>query len=332
MTFDDLVTICKQIFYKPAEIVEGKKIAGVRSIASIESQLKYLCRFFGKRLLNEITTESLTEYKSWRLKTRAKELGRPIKVVTVNRDLAAMRKMMRFAFGKGWVLRDIFYNAKIIDTGGEVERKRLLTFAEEIRLLDSCQGEREITYTRKWKGREQTIKAKVSVNNPYLKAIIVLALDSGMRKGEILKLRWSDIDFVKNNIRVIAEHTKTERERLAPLSERAKHELHWIKEITEGASPFPFSDFKRSFATAKRLAKLEDLHFHDLRRTAVTRWIQNGVPLTVAGKLAGHASLETTNRHYINTDEGIVSEVTETMNKFNAQRSEPQTLEGDLLN
>jgi integrase len=63
------------------------------------------------------------------------------------------------------------------------------------RLLAACQGERTITYKRKLRGKEQEVTAKISEDNPHLKAIIILALDSGMRRGEIFKLRWEDIDF-----------------------------------------------------------------------------------------------------------------------------------------
>jgi integrase len=55
-----------------------------------------------------------------------------------------------------------------------------------------------------------------------LKAIIILALDSGMRRGEIFKLSWKDIDFDNGLIQVIGTNTKTERARLVPLSQRAK--------------------------------------------------------------------------------------------------------------
>jgi hypothetical protein len=54
-----------------------------------------------------------------------------------------MRKMMRFAYGKGWILKDIFFNAKIVDASAEKERHRLLTLDEEKQLLDACEGERE---------------------------------------------------------------------------------------------------------------------------------------------------------------------------------------------
>src|SRR5687768_13000738 len=66
MTFDDLADICERNFYKPAVIVEGRKVAGVRSIQTIKIQLKALRKFFGKRLIRQLTTESLSDYKLWR--------------------------------------------------------------------------------------------------------------------------------------------------------------------------------------------------------------------------------------------------------------------------
>ncbi|MCA1622726.1 MAG: site-specific integrase [Acidobacteria bacterium] len=304
------------------------QVAGIRSIHSVKPQIDNLRLFFGKRLIKDITTESLIDYKLWRLKTKTEQLGRPVKIATVNRALSAMRKMMRFAFSNGWVLKDVFLNAKVIDMSNEIERHRLLTLDEEMRLLRSCQGERQIVYKRK--GKE--IKATISINNPFLKAIIIIALDSAMRLGEILKLHWQDIDFENNLIRVLATNTKTERERFAPLSRRAKRELEKIKEISPGEKPFPFADIKRSYATAKKLAGIEDLHFHDLRRTAITRWIQQGTPLALAGKLGGHSQLQTTMKHYTANDADSIKEITERMNNFHSQLNEAKQIESELVN
>lgn len=331
MTFNDLVKACKKIFYKPAEIFQGKKVAGVRSFESIEYQLTTLSNFFGKRLLIEITEESLVDYKLHRLKTNSKRLNRPVKIASVNRELSAMRKMMRFAYGKGWILKDIFFNAKVIDMSSEVERKRLLTTDEEARLLDSCEGERTVEYTRNWKGKEQQITQKLSVNNPHLRALIVLALDSALRKGEILKLKWRDIDFNTNVIHVLGTNTKTERERLAPLTDRAKNELERIRPITAGDNLFPFKDFKRSFTTAKKIAKIDDLHFHDLRRTAITRWLPH-IPLAIVAKLAGHAQVQTTMKHYTATNTDMIQEINEKMNAFHAQNNGRSQIESKLVN
>lgn len=322
MNFDQLADICERTFYKPAEIIQGRKVAGIRSYESVKYQIKNLRVFFGKRLVNEITTESLIDYKLWRLKTNSKHKEEAVKISTVNRELSAMRKMMRYAYGKGWILKDIFFNAKVIETSNEIERTRLLSLDEEKRLLENCFGEREVTYKRR-KPRNsdeiEEITATISVDNPHLKGMIILALDSGMRRGEIFKLRWDDIDFENNLIRILGTNTKTERERIAPLSQRAKDELNRIKEFTPGENPFPFTDIKRSFATAKRLAGIDDLHFHDLRRTAITRWIQRGMSLAFAGKFAGHSQLQTTMKHYTATDIDMIKEITDKMNAHNSQ-------------
>lgn len=244
-----------------------------------------------------------------------------------------MRKMMRFAYGKGFVLKDIFFNAKVIDASAEIERTRLLTKDEETRLLENCCGERSITYKRKKRGNPdelEEITAIHNVDNPHLKAIIILALDSEMRRGEIFKMRWQDIDFDNNLIRIVGTHTKTERERIAPLSERAKKELEKLRTITKGENPFPFTDIKRSFATAKRLAKIDDLHFHDLRRTAITRWIQQRTSLAFAGKFAGHSQLQTTMKHYTATDADMIKEINERINTFHAQNEKP--IESKMIN
>lgn len=337
MTFDALAAICEKNFYKPAVIVEGRKISGVRAYKTAQGQLTMLKRFFGKRLIRQITTESLTDYKLWRLKNGSqhasiteKSKEKPIKLSTINRELSTLRRVMRFAYGNGWILKDIFFNAKVIETSAEIERTRLLTFDEEIRLLSACQGERQINYKRVLRGREEEITATHNVDNPHLKAIILLAIDGGLRRGEILKLRWSDFDFENNSIHILGTHTKTERERIAPLSQRVKNELNRIRKFTFNEKPFPFSDFKRSFATAKRIAGIDDLHFHDLRRTAITRWIQQGNPLALAGKLAGHSQLQTTMKHYTSTDAEMVREIAEKMNTFHTQNAD--TLTSEMVN
>lgn len=331
MTFNDLVAIAEKHFYKEAVIIEGRKVSGIRSYEKTKPHLQPLKAFFNNRLIRQITTEALTDYKLWRLKTISERTGKPVKHSTVNRELSIMRKMMRFAYGKGWILKDIFFNAKVIESASEVERTRLLTKDEEIRLLDSCQGERQVTYTRNWKGKKQKIAATISIDNPQLKAMIILALDSGMRRGEIFKLRWQDIDFENNLIRIVGTHTKTERERIAPLSQRSKDELNRISELTTGENPFPFIDIKRSFATAKSLAGIDDLHFHDLRRTAITRWIQQGTSLAFAGKFAGHSQLQTTMKHYTATDADMIKEVNERMNNFNSLSNVEQP-KNDFMN
>lgn len=327
MTFRQLTNYCLENLYQPAVIVEGRKIEGVRSHETARNHMTVLTDYFGDTRIGEITTESLFAYRRWRLKNGSRHPAHqdgpkvPVKLATINRELSAMRRVMRHAYGKGWITKDIFFKAGVIEESAELERKRLLTEAEEERLLDSCGGSREIVYERTRFGKEEKITAHHDLDNPHLKALILLALDAGLRRGEILKLRWDDIHFEADVITILATNTKTQRERLVPLTQRTADELVRIKAFSDSERPFQFANFKRSWRTAKRLAGIEDLRFHDLRRTAITRWIQRGLPIAIAGKIAGHSRLETTMKHYAATDTEMVRDLAADLNRAHASAS-----------
>jgi len=128
-------------------------------------------------------------------------------------------------------------------------------------------------------------------------------LDAGFRKNEILTLDWSDVDFDNALISVQSQHTKTQRARKVPLTERLRQSLESLPNFSTSGKIFNFSDFKRSWGTALRQAGIEDLNFRDLRRTFVTKLNRNDVPIAIASKLAGHSSLSTTQKHYVSIDD-----------------------------
>jgi len=212
--------------------------------------------------------------------------------------------MMKFAYAEGWVSRDITLGSKAIDRDAERAKTRILTADEEFRLLSACGGGRTISYTRNGK----RITATTDGENPFLKAIILLGLESGLRRNEILTLEWKDIDLEKGIVEVQSQHTKTQRERTVPLLKRTVAELRALPTFGRDGKIFPFNDFKRSWSTALRLAEIEGLTFHDLRRTFVTRLNVRQVPLAIAGKLAGHSTLATTQKHYVSIDDSAIIE------------------------
>ena len=317
MTFSDLAAYAKRTFYRPAEIAEGRKVAGIRSTKPVYTAMDTLEEYFGKKRLASITRNDLNGFKTWRLKQgdrrgKAGELKpserKRVSLSTVNRTLAIFKHLIKFAYAEGWISRDITLGSKAIDPDAEKARTRTLTESEETLLLASCEGTRAVTYLR----RGKPVTAAINVNNPHLKAAILLGLDAGLRRNEVLTLEWQNVDFDRNFIHVQSLHTKTQRGRNVPLRDRLKAELLALPNFGEKGRIFPFNDFKRSWATALRLAGIEGLTFHDLRRTFVTRLSVKGVPLAVAGKLAGHSTLATTQKHYVSTDDlAIIDEVRE---------------------
>lgn len=315
MTFNALADSCEKRFYQPATIEDGHKTSGVKSYAPIQSHIKALRSYFGEMRLVDITADTVKAY-------RAKRKSRDgVKPATINRDLEVMRHMMYDVLPAN-IVKDIF--KRVIVKTAEKARVRVLSEDEEIGLLEACSGERVITYKRKRLGKTEAIQAKAKVRSPYLKAIVMLAIDSAMRRGEILKLRWDDINFRTNRIRILSSNTKTEKPRNVPLTDRAKIELLAIRENSSESLPFPITDFKNAWTAAKKAAGIDDLRFHDLRSTAISRWLNKyRLPLSAVSKLAGHEDIKTTNRFYTVVDDETIDCFAEAMNSRHVANSHP---------
>jgi integrase len=132
----------------------------------------------------------------------------------------------------------------------------------------------------------------------HLSAVITLALNTGMRKGELLGLEWARVDFVNGLIYLEAMHTKANRRRAIPINGPARLALQTRQAVAGGPLVFGgIQDVKRSFGHACQLAGIKDFRFHDLRHTFASWLVQAGVSLTEVRDLLGHASIEMTERY-----------------------------------
>lgn len=335
MTFNQLADECEASIFRPAEIDgTGYKIAGIRSHEKVKSFLKQLRSYFGDRKLRGITEIDLVNYRLSRLKPADTSI-RSVSHTTANRELAHMSTAWHYALRRGYVTHNPFADRQtIILKGREVERSRILSREEENRLLAACEGFYVSKYVRVLRGKERPTEATITRRNPQLRALIILAIDSGCRLGELLKLRWKDLDFARNSIRVIGSHTKTERERYAFLTERAKAELNAIQPAKANIDDdvFPFKSVKRSFKKALSIAGIEGFHFHDLRRTGVSRWQASGVPLAMAQKLAGHNDSKMTARVYTTTSDEMHVQFVENLNAYYAHVATPAESSREFVN
>jgi len=129
-----------------------------------------------------------------------------------------------------------------------------------------------------------------------------------MRKMEILSLEWKDVDLDldKREVLIVTEKSKTEKERRIPLNDEALRCFKALK-AENGSSQYVFpssnsktehmTDIQRPFKRACKKAEIENLHFHDLRRTFGTRLHYAHVPLYHIMLLLGHSDLKTTQRY-----------------------------------
>jgi integrase len=220
---------------------------------------------------------------------RGKLIFRARSIAAVNRELELLRAVLRFSQREGWIAKSPFeLGAPLISKASETRRERVLSFEEEARLLAACTGRRE-----------------------HLRPLVITALDTGMRRGELFKLQWSDVDFGAGVIHVRATNTKTEQARTVGMTRRIREELLALRKL---APPDPSitvfgikSTVKNSFAAALREAGIENYTFHDCRHTATTRLTASGMPPAEAMKITGHTQMVTFQRYINITDDAARS-------------------------
>lgn len=167
-------------------------------------------------------------------------------------------------------------------------RNRILSLEEEQRLLTACQP-------------------KVN-RNIYTHPFIVLALETGMRRGEILGLKWKDLDLVKRT--AFLQLTKNGESRTVPLSSRAFETLQALPRSIDGrVLPVNFAALEANFKRARERAKLLDLRIHDLRHTAITRLAEKFSNLLELSAITGHKQLSMLKRYYHPNAEQLVKKI-----------------------
>lgn len=140
-------------------------------------------------------------------------------------------------------------------------------------------------------------------DNPHLETIVVLALSTGMRRGEILGLKWSDIDLKQGVI--ILHHTKNGERRRVAVASRALDLLRAHAKVRRIDTDllFPGKSFdkpfdpSRAFETAIRRAEIKDFKFHDLRHSAASELAMGGASLAEIAEILGHKSFSMVKRY-----------------------------------
>jgi integrase len=300
-----------------------KKIAGRRSVAPVEISLRVLKEHFQSRRVQDIKHHDIEQFKLERLDT-PKSNGEDRAVATVNRELELMRAILRFGVRQGWLLRSPFeMGAPLISKADEERRERVLTRDEERRLLEAC-GDRIVTFKRKgrFEGRETTIVDKGD-KREHLRALIIAALDTAMRRGELFKLIWSDVDLERGIIFIRAMNSKTARARTVGITPRLHEELAhlWAKspkrsELSVFGYDCENSTLKTAWASLCDYAKVKDFRFHDCRHSAITRMVEAGMPSAQIMKISGHTQM-TTFQRYVNPNDEAVRQAASLLHAYN---------------
>jgi integrase len=247
---------------------------------------------FGTRRLSEITFLELETYRN-RRKATPVWFGKPRTDATVNREMSLLRHMVNKAIEWGMLEVSPFDRGKRLNLKENNHRLKFLTEEEISRIIEAC--------------------------SPHLKPIVELALHTGMRRGELLGLKWEQI---RNGFIYLTE-TKSGKGRQIPINDQAgrvirglrqKNQLKWIY-VFCGPDGKRFYDIRKSFFAACRRAGIEGFRFHDLRHTFASHLVMNGVSLKAVQELLGHADLSMTMR-YAHLSQAHLQEAVAVLNKF----------------
>lgn len=230
-----------------------------------------LTRLLGDRHLDEIDRRSLAEFVAIRKRTGVTD-------ATIRRDLAVLGSVFTTAIRWGWADTSpvTAFNKRALKMSRP--RTRFLTREEFDRLHEAASDD--------------------------LKLILVLAVETGMRKAELLGLTLGSLDLRRREAHL--EDTKSSTPRRVPLSPRA---FETVRELLERRSR-PRSTFlfckpdgsrignpKKAFEGACRRARVDDFHFHDLRHTFASWWVQDGGDLYRLSRILGHTTLQMSSRY-----------------------------------
>lgn len=233
----------------------------------------------GRYFLCHITPSMIAELRD-RLMVEKTRFGTPRTPSTANRYLAALSRAFTICLKEwGWIKENPVL--KISRPKENKPRERYLDEEEIERLLQSCQNSK----------------------SPYLHAIVVFALGTGARKGEILGLKWEDVDFKRSS--AIFRVTKNGETRAVYLSEQVVSCLRkqldrrlviseYVFPSVDGKRP---ADIKTAWENVVKEVGFKDVCFHSLRHTAASHLAMGGVTTLEIAAILGHKSLSMVKRY-----------------------------------
>jgi integrase len=133
---------------------------------------------------------------------------------------------------------------------------------------------------------EELMQAMTTPSAWYLRPLITLAIETGMRRGELLSIRWKDVDMSAPTIRILK--TKNGHPRTIPLTPKAVEILSSMARTEERVFPVTPNAVRLAWERLRRRAGLEDLRLHDLRHEAVSRFFEYGLTVPEVALISGH--------------------------------------------
>jgi integrase len=236
--------------------------------------INQLAEQFGATVLDEITASHVESYLS-------DGLEKGLKPATVNRRLACLKHMFRKAYEWGNCSEEKLKEIRKVKFFREDnQRVRYLQPEECQALIHVCEKYPRLR---------------------HLRPIIITAMNTGMRRSEILSLKWEQVDFSRGVINLL--DTSNGEERQIPINDVLAETLSDIVRSIDSQYVFvdshgkPYNHIREAFASACRRIGVTDFRFQDLRHTFASHLVKAGIEISTVSKLLGHKSMAMTLRY-----------------------------------
>ena len=250
-----------------------------RNACNTRRHVAYWRQMIGQLALADATPSVIVEQRNGLLKGITRR-GTPRSHATVVRYLATLSHVFNIAL-KDWQWASDNPVAKITKPREARGRERFLSDAERLRLLETCQAS----------------------SSRHLYTVVVLAISTGMRRGEIMNIRWHDVDLKRQAITL--RQTKNDTSRSVPLTGLAHQLIAAMVAQDQKAADLLFAredgrapvELSKAWNTALERADIVDFRFHDLRHTAASYLAMNGATTMEIATVLGHKTLQMVKRY-----------------------------------
>jgi integrase len=257
--------------------------------------------------------EPLITFNTWRLESwRRDRLKAGTKPVTLNRQVDTLRSCLHKAVDWDIIAEHPLKGLKRLKVDDD-ERVRFLSPDEEKRLRNALvKRETDLRGARDRFNEWRSARKKAALPKrpegyvDNIRPMILVALNTGLRRGELFSLKWADIDADAKMLTVRAAAAKSGDSRRVPLNDEAQETLKaWRKQqkpddgdhVFPGADGARLTNINKSWATVCKLAKLANFRLHDSRHHFASRLVQLGIDLNTVRELMGHQDIKMTLRY-----------------------------------
>ena len=258
---------------------------------------------FGDFMDTELTQITKFDIEQW----RTKKINSGVKTATANRYVATLRAAIHWAYNNDLISEYPLATLKKAREADSQKKIRYLTDDERRRLFDAIDKREEELRAARARSRQHANRRYLPDLSDcafadYFKPLVIVALNTGIRKSALFSLKWEDVDFDIGTIMLRAENAKSWKSSIIPMNKLVTDTLKkWWEQSGGGEYVFPSPDTggpldncTKTWRAVLKAAGIEKFRWHDMRHDFASQLVMKGVDLNTVRELMTHSDIKTT--------------------------------------